>query len=115
VLNKVVKTNTFSLLMFELDIGIMASCLPILLSPPNEGSYGFTPVCPSVCLLGYSEIYERILMTFLESWPRWGVVNVDILKITGLNFTKLSTLMHFGTRMKRFNFEVYGSKVKARA
>jgi len=38
-----------------------------------------------------------------------------ILKITGLNFTKLSLLMHFGTRMDAPVFGVKRSKVRVTA
>ena len=40
----------------------------LLLPPPKDGGYVFTPVCLFVCTLDYSKSYEQILMKFLEGW-----------------------------------------------
>jgi len=44
-------------------------------------------------------------------WP----CKCAILMITGLNFTRLSVLIHFGTRMNASMFEIKRSKVKVTA
>ena len=44
----------------------------------------------------------------------FGVVKCDILKITGLNFTKLSALVHFGTRMNVSIFVSEGQSQRAK-